>query len=139
MGAALMTSAFSIPAIAQDSSYTPTTVWQVSSIKVLPGQFEAYLDYLGGNWRKQMEFGKKEGVVVSYHIFSVNDARDGEPDLMLAIEYADYLTVAKQLEYQKKFEAMLKVDAHTRETQSGQRAPMRTQAGSMELQELKFK
>ena len=37
-----------------------------------------------GDWRKIMEFQKKEGVLVSYHILQVNNTRNGEPDLVLA-------------------------------------------------------
>ena len=37
-----------------------------------------------GDWRKVNEFQKKEGVLVSYHIFPVNNPRNGEPDLVLA-------------------------------------------------------
>jgi len=131
--------AVAAPVIAQNSSYTLGTVWQVSSIKVVPGQFENYLDYLGGNWRKQLEFGKQQGYVVSYHIFSVNNPRENEPDLFLAVEYKDYIPVAQQLEYQKKFEAMMATDAHKMDAGSGARVPMRKEAGSMELQELKLK
>ena len=54
-----------VTAVAQDSSYTPGTVWQFSNIQVEPGQFEKYIDYLAGNWRKVNELSKKEGMVVS--------------------------------------------------------------------------
>lgn len=131
--------ALAAPAMAQSSSYTMGTVWQVSSIKVVPGQFENYLDYLGGNWRKQLEFGKKQGYVVSYHVFSVNNPRESEPDLMLAVEYKDYLPVAQQVEYQKQYEAMMAADTHKIDAASGQRVTMRKEAGSVELQELKLK
>ena len=137
--AALGLATMSAPALAQSSSYTPGTVWQVSSIKVEPGQFENYMDWLSGNWRKQMEFGKQQGYVVSYHIFSVNNARSGEPDLMLAVEYKDYIPVAQQMEMQKKFEAMMASDVRKMEMASGERHKMRTEMGSIELQELKLK
>lgn len=135
-GAAL---AVSLPAAAQESSYTPTTVWQMSQIKVEPGQFENYMDYLAGNYRKQMELLKQMGQVVSYHIFSVNNSRKDEPDLILAIEFKDYTPVAEQLAVQKKVQAALATDAHKADAASGERVKMRTQVGSVELQELKFK
>ena len=139
MLAACGLAALAAPAMAQSSSYTLGTVWQVSSIKIVPGQFENYLDYLGGNWRKQLELGKKDGYVVSYHVFSVNNARKGEPDLMLAVEYRDYIPVAQQLEYQKHYEALMAADTHKIEAASGARVTMRKEEGSMELQELKLK
>ena len=58
-------------AFAQESSYTYGTVWEFSYIQTEPGQFEKYLDWLSGDWRKIMELQKKEGVVVSYHILQV--------------------------------------------------------------------
>jgi hypothetical protein len=126
-------------AVAQESTYTPGTVWQFSHIQVEPGQFEKYIDYLAGNWRKINELGKKEGMVVSYHVFSVNDARKDEPDLILAIEYKDYYSNAQQLALQKKVEAMLASDAHKMDAASGERKVMRKLIGNMQLQELQFK
>ena len=126
-------------ALAQDSSYKPGTVWNFSHIKIEPGQFENYLDFLAKTWKKNNEFGKKEGNIVSYHVFAVNNPRDGEPDLILAIESRDYLTNAQQLDIQKKYEAFMAMDAHKIDASSGERKVMRKLAGSMELQELVLK
>lgn len=126
-------------AAAQESSYNPGTVWQFSNIQVEPGQFERYVDYLAGNWRKINELGKKEGMVVSYHVFTVNNKRDGEPDLILGVEYRDYFSNAQQLAFQKKVEALLASDAHKLDAAGGERKVMRKVTGGMELQELQFK
>ena len=131
--------AFIFPATAQELSYTPGTVWNISNIQVEPGQTQRYLDYLAGDWKKTNEFGKKEGYVVSYHVFSVNNARNGEPDLILAVEYKDYYTNAQQLAQQKSLEAFLSSDARKMENQSGERKTMRKLVGSVELQELNLK
>lgn len=142
LGAAVLAAAMSIapaPAAAQDSSYTPGTVWQFTNIQVEPGQFEKYVDYLGGNWRKVNEFSKKEGAVVSYHVFTVNNARKDEPDLILAVEYKDYYSNAQQLALQKKIEAMLATDVHKMDAASGERKVMRKVIGGMQLQELQLK
>ena len=95
-------------AFAQQSSYTPGTVWNFSYIQTEPGQYEKYMDWLAGNWRKINEMQKKEGVLVSYHILSVNNPRNGEPDIVLASEFKDYIPTAQQLEMQKKVEALLR-------------------------------
>jgi len=126
-------------AFAQESSYTPGTVWTFSYIQTEPGQFEKYMDWLAGNWRKVNEFQKKEGVLVSYHIFAVNNPRNGEPDLVLALEFKDYIPTVQQLEMQKKVEAMLASDAHKEDAASGERKSLRKLMGGMELQELKLK
>ncbi len=126
-------------ASAQESSYVPGTVWTFSNIRIEPGQFENYMDFLSKSWKKQGEFGVKEGYLVSYHVFQVNNRRPDEPDLILAIESKDYLTTAQQLAIQKKFEAFMAADTRKMETASGERKAMRKQAGSMELQELMLK
>ncbi|MES2126286.1 MAG: hypothetical protein V4463_03365 [Pseudomonadota bacterium] len=130
---------FSAAAHAQGSNYTPGTVWNFTYVQVEPGQFENYLDFLASNYKKTMEFGKREGNIVSYHVFSVNNARHGEPDLILAVESKDYLSNADQLAFQKKTEAFLATDTHKADTASGERKVMRKLSGGMELQELKLK
>jgi hypothetical protein len=124
---------------AQSSSYTPATVWNFSSIQVEPGQFENYLDFLAKTWKKSNEFGIKEGYVVSYHVLQVNNPRNGEPDLILAIESKDYMSTAEQLAFQKKWEAFMATDTRKADTAGGERKVMRKILGSMELQELKLK
>lgn len=126
-------------AIAQESSYSPGTVWESSYIKVLPGQFENYMDYLATTWKKVQELGKKEGAVVSYHVLSTNNARQGEPDLILITEYRDYRTTAQQEALRKKVNALLAQDDRSATAASAARGPMRELLGSREYQELKLK
>jgi len=127
------------PTFAQDTSYKPGTVWNFSNIKIEPGQFENYMDFLSKTWKKGNEWSKKEGYIVSYHVFQVNNAREGEPDLILAIESKDYLSNAQQLEIQKKFEAFMAMDQRKMDTAAGERKVMRKLSGGMELQELMLK
>ncbi|CAM4119419.1 hypothetical protein [Roseateles saccharophilus] len=129
----------SFPAFAQESSYTQGSVWFFSNIQIEPGQFENYMDYLGANWKKVQELGKKEGIILSYHVLSVNAQRNGEPDLILAVELKDYRTKAQGEAFQKKVEALLAADARQQTSASGQRGTMRKLVGNMELQELVLK
>lgn len=58
-GAALamaLTMGAAAPAMAQESSYKPGSVFQLSYIKVLPGEFENYMDYLSDRWKNPMNF-----------------------------------------------------------------------------------
>jgi hypothetical protein len=131
---ALITSAF-----AQESSYTPGTVWTMTYVKVEPGQFENYMDYLNGTYKKSMEFQKKEGYIVSWHVYTVNNRRDGEPNVILSVEQKDYLTNAQALAIQKKVNDFLATDAHKADSGFGERKVMRTVTGGMEMQELNLK
>ena len=137
--AAMAALSLSFPALAQDSNYTQGSVWFFSNVQIEPGQFENYLDFLGASWKKVQELGKKEGIVLSYHVLSVNAQRNGEPDLILAIEFKDYRNKAQNEAFQKKVEAMLAADARQQTIASGQRGTMRKLVGNMELQELVLK
>jgi len=126
-------------ASAQSSSYTPGSVWTFTNVAVEPGQFENYMDFLAKEYKRENDYGMKEGYILSYHVFQVNNARAGEPDLILAVESKDYLTNAQQLEIQRKYEAFLAKDNRKLTAESGERKVMRKFLGSMELQELKLK
>lgn len=127
------------PAMAQTSSYKPGSVWVANSINVLPGQFEAYMDYLSGAWKRIQEFGKKEGMVLSYHVLAVNNPRKGEGDLVLLIENKDYQSTAQQEANRVKLNAFLAMDDRKQDVASGARGVMREQVGSVEYQELILK
>jgi hypothetical protein len=140
VGAAMMAAvALANPAMAQESNYKPGTVWTASRIHVLPGQFENYMDYLAGQWKRVNEFGKKEGVVLSYHILQVNNPRKDEPNLILLIENKDYMPTAQQEAMRAKLNAFLAMDDRKQDAASGARGPMRELMGSTEYQELVLK
>ncbi len=134
-----VTIAMAGPAMTQERSYKPGSVWTASRIKVMPGQFDNYMDFLGGQWKRVQEFGKKEGVVLSYHVLSVNNARKDEPDLILLIETKDYMTTAQQDAFNDKMNAFLASDDRKQAAASAARGPMREQQGSVEYQELILK
>ena len=139
-GAAMLVAvATATPVMAQESSYRPGTVWEASRIDVLPGQFENYMDYLATTWKKINELGKAEGVVVEYHVLQTNNARAGEPNLILIIEYKDYQTTAQQEAMQKKVNAALAQDNRKAAAAGGERTKMRELMGSTEYQELILK
>ncbi len=140
VGAAMViVAATATPAMAQESSYKPGTVWEAGRIDVLPGQFESYMDFLAGQWKKVQELGKAEGIVVDYHVLSTNNPRAGEPDLILIVEYKDYQSTAQQEAFNKKINAMLAQDNRKAATASGERGKMREQLGSTQYQELILK
>ncbi len=139
-GAAIMIAVTTVtPAMAQESSYKLGTVREVSRIDVLPGQFENYMDYLATTWKKTQELGKAEGIVVDYEVLATNNARAGEPDLVLIVEYKDYQTTAQQEAFSKKVNAMMAMDQRKQATANGERGKMRELMGSTEYQELILK
>lgn len=136
-GAALAAAtALAIPAAAQESSYKPGTVWEVGRIDVLPGQFENYMDWLSGQWKRVNDLAKAEGIVVDYHVLASTHPRDGEPDVILVIEYKDYLTTAQQEAFNDKVNAMLSQTDRSAGAASAERGKMRESMGSVQYQEL---
>lgn len=139
IGATVMAATLATPAVAQESSYKPGTVWEAGRIDVLPGQFENYMDWLATQWKKIQELGKAEGIVVDYHVLATNNPRAGEPDLILIVEYKDYLTTAQQEAFSKKVNAMMSQDNRAAAAAGAERSKMREQLGSTEYQELVLK
>lgn len=140
IGAAIMTAiTTAAPSIAQESSYKHGSVWTASRIYVLPGQFENYLDWLAADWKHMREFGKKEGVELSYHVLQVSNPRKDEANLILLIETKDYMTTAQQEAFDKKLNAFLASDNRKQGAASAVRGNMREQWGSTEYQELTLK
>lgn len=139
MPAIAMLMASSVPAMAQESSYKPGTVWEVSGINVLPGQFENYMDYLAGPWKKIQAFLKAEGIVVDYHVLSSNHPRKGESNVVLVIEYKDYSTTAEREAVNKKINAYLAEDNREGDVAYGERSTMREVLSSTAYQELDLK
>ncbi len=139
-GAAMMFAATTVtPAMAQESSWKPGTVWEAGRIDVLPGQFENYMDWLATTWKKIQELGKAEGIVVDYHVLSTNNPRAGEADLILIVEYKDYQTTAQQEAFNKKVNTMLSQDRRGANAANAERGKMREPLGSTEYQELILK
>ena len=139
VGAAMMMAVTAVPAMAQESSYKLGSVWTAGRIHVLPGQFEKYMDWLAKDWKRMREFGRKEGVELSYHVLQVNNPRKDEPNLILLIEGKDYLTTAQQEAFNNKLNAYLASDDRKQGAASAVRGAMREQWGSVEYQELLLK
>ncbi len=87
--ALMMTGALAVgaPALAQDHPYENGPVWQISQVTTKPGRFEDYMKFVAGPWRAEQENPKKAGYVLDYKVLNLQDNRDGEPDLLLMVEY----------------------------------------------------
>ena len=73
--------------------YRNGTVWDISFIRMKPGMETAYMNYLAGAWKTEQEAMKKEGLIVSYKVISVEGHTPGEFNLMLMTEYKDLTTL----------------------------------------------
>ena len=53
----------------------------------------AYLNYLAGQWKALQEASKKEGLILSYKVLSVESHTPNEWNLMLMTEFKDLATM----------------------------------------------
>lgn len=137
--AAIFLATTSFSALAQESSYTYGTVWEASSIKVMPGQFENYMDHLAGAWKDAYEFGKKEGYVVDYHVLASTHPRQGEADLVLVVEFKDFTSTAQREAFWKKMQKEMSTNERKSDTEYGDREVMRESLSTAQYQELNLK
>ena len=78
-------------ALAADRVYDDSgSVWTVGYIETKPGHFDDYIANLHSIWKRYLDEQKKDGSVLSYKMIAVGFPRDGEPNLMLMVEYKNY-------------------------------------------------
>lgn len=67
--------------------YHDGSVWSIGFIRIKAGMEPAYLKYVAGDWKKEQEALKAEGITLSYKVISVEAHTPGEFNLMLMTEY----------------------------------------------------
>jgi len=73
--------------------YHNGTVWNIAFIRMKPGMETAYMNYLAGQWKANQEASRKEGIILSYKVMSVEGHTPGEFNLMLMTEYKNLATM----------------------------------------------
>ncbi len=134
-----MALAFSAPAAAQESSYTPGGYSDVSAIDVMDGQMDNYMDYLAGSWKRQQEWAKSKGYITGYSVLANPYPRAGEPDLFLVVNYTKIYEPAEEVRQQKEFEAFMKADSRQLGSQFADRGKMRKSLGQQQLRVMNLK
>lgn len=86
---ALLVTGLVRPAAAIDHPYTEGTAWNITFVKTIEGLGEDYLKNLSANWKRMMDEAKKEGLILSYRVFSASAANPQDWDLMLMVETKD--------------------------------------------------
>ena len=124
---------------AQDH-FDPGTYWEVTAVDTKPAMFDAYIENLDGLWRKQMEMLIEDGKVVSYKMFANVDARDGEPDLWLLVEWSSAAArLDTPTEYWDELTEKLTGSLDASRERAIARGEIRTIMSQMMLREFTFK
>lgn len=79
----------SSPLLAQDRAYTEGTVSVVTSVKLMDGQGEAYMNYLAKEYKPVMDAQKKAGNVLDYGVYRTQARSPNDPDMYLVVTYAN--------------------------------------------------
>lgn len=78
---------FTVESFSQELPYTEGTVWDVTFVRTKSNMGLNYLRDLNQNWKQVLDEAKKEGLILSYRIFSASPATKDDWDLMLMTEY----------------------------------------------------
>jgi hypothetical protein len=80
----------SATAYAQEKPYTEGSVWNISMIRVKPGMLDVYMREVLPLRKKINEEAKKQGLVISDHIFTGNSMGRDDWDVMFMTEYKNW-------------------------------------------------
>ena len=131
--------ALSTAASAQESAYTPGGYWNVQAIHIEDGQFENYIDYVAGTYRRSQDFARSSGWISGYDVLVNVNARQGEPDLYLITRMPRLSTPQEDVERERRINEHMSQTTREAEQGSGQRVTMRRLGSNMLLQELNLR
>jgi len=83
----LFLSIFAGPGQAYESPVVTGTVWNITFVKTVEGMDDLYLEELRTGMKPIFEEAKKEGIILSYRIFSSPAATPGDWNLMMMTEF----------------------------------------------------
>lgn len=69
--------------------YKEGPVTEVTYIKIKDGRFDDYMKFLDTTFKSLMEANKKAGLITGYAVYAATARTPQEPDLILAITYAN--------------------------------------------------
>lgn len=120
-------------------TYDMGPVWEIGYVETKPGMFDDYMAYLNTTWRAIQEENKKKGDVLDYRILSIDSPRDGEPDVILMIQYKNMGVFDRSLDETDAIQAKAFGSVIKGNQAAVSRESLRKLRGGMTARELKFK
>lgn len=118
--------------------YDNGTVWVISYIETKTGMFDDYMAYLATKWRETNETDKRAGVVLDYKVLQVDQPRDGEPDVILMVQYKNMAAFDRPLAESEATSAKAFGSVVKSNQAFADRNKMRTNRGSLSAREMRF-
>ncbi len=129
-----------IGSFAQEArSYSEGPVTNVSFIKIEPGMFDAYMNYLATTYKPLMEEQKKAGLILDYRIYEAQAQTPQDADLILTITYKNMAALDGLDDKLEPLQRKVWADRETAAKATIDRGKMRTQLGSELIRELILK
>lgn len=125
---------------ADDRAYTDGgSVWAISYIETKPGHFDDYIADLNQVWRRYLDAQKDDGDIVSYKLIPIAFPRDGEPNLILMVEFKDWSAFNRDNAYFDKMAEELQGGTDAATQSNIDREELRNLRGGLVGQEITFK
>lgn len=125
---------------ADDRAYTDGgSVWTVGYIETKPGHFDDYIADLDRVWRRYLDEQKKDGSVLSYKMIPIAFPRDGEPNLILMVEFENWAAFDRGNDYFDKMAERLQGGVQQANQSNIDREALRNLRGGLVGQEIHFK
>jgi len=115
------------------------SVWTVSFIETKPGHFDDYIADLNQVWRRYLDAQKEDGDVLSYKMIPIAFPRDGEPNLMLMVEFKNWAAFDRGTEYFDELAKKLQGGVDKATQSNIDREALRNLRGGFAGQEITFK
>jgi len=130
-----------VPAMAADETppFEKGPVWDFTHIKTTDGHFDDYMKFVTTDWKAQEEALKKAGRILDYKVFLVADARQGEPDIVLAQEYKNMAEFDRPVADEYAMQAKISGSISKANQDQAARASIRTIQGDMVMREITLK
>ena len=115
------------------------SVWAISFIETKPGHFDDYIANLNQIWRRYLDEQKKDGDVMSYKMIPIAFPRDGEPNLMLMVEFKNWAALDRGNEYFDELAERLQGSVDNATQSNIDREELRSLRGGFAGREITFK
>ncbi len=139
---AVLTAAFFFSASAQaqdnERNYELGSVWTVGYIETKPGFFNAYMNNLENEWLRFIKAQQEDGDVLSYKVLNIISTRDGEPDLILLVEWKNFAVFDRGVEYFEEMTVRIAGSIDEQVNRNIKREDLRNLRGGQIAQELVF-
>jgi hypothetical protein len=127
-------------AVAQSRPYTEGNVLSVSYLRIKPGMFDKYMQYLDTDYKTLLEAQKKQGLVLDYGVYTSPQQDEKDWNMVLTVTYRNMAALDG---LRDKVQPLVKTTLNKTPEQSAQesieRGAMRDAVGSRLLRQLILK